>query len=264
MLGAIPAQAQDIPELAGGPGQRPLAVNPAPTATQKKAQAAADKLKASQAKLTQQADAQKAEQDRLDKVSADLAKLSSDLKTRQTKLDGQQTQLDARAATLAAEAKRLDKLAADLKSQQDANAVQLAQIRDAERKPPIAVAAPETEPPPLNAPTEPSRNPNSQPRDYASRDDSPSVRGGYSGGRPDYARVNMNLAEQTCIAAAQNAARARNYYSASYDTRPQLYNHEGLELRGEVRLEMQRGYRVFDSVCQVDADGNAQRFTFLR
>ena len=68
----------------------------------------------------------------------------------------------------------------------------------------------------------------------------------------------------SCIAASEDAARVQNFYSARYDVQPRFYEGRTLQVRGLMRVEDRRGYRILDTVCDVDADGEVERFAFLR
>lgn len=256
MLGAIPAAiAQEVPELEGAPGYRSAQQDAAARAeaqkkaaqqaAQKQAQTTADKLKADQAKIAQQAAAQKTEQAR-------LAKQAEDLRL-------QQARLDARAAELAAEEKRLTQLRAD----QQSEATRLAELtrqreRDAalrsERDTQTAALPPQEIIPPLNAPplrNEPAIDENDRRPETSPR-------------RPALARLDFGAARRSCVRAAEEEALDRDFYSARYDGSPSFYPNEGWEIRGRMRLEDRRGYLIVDSVCEVDSNSEVRHFAFLR
>jgi hypothetical protein len=86
----------------------------------------------------------------------------------------------------------------------------------------------------------------------------------YPGETRRQTQINFELARRSCMAFAQDEAVDRNFYSARYDGTPHLYRGDGPELRGRMRLEDRRGYLLVDSVCEVDDEGIAQRFAFLR
>jgi hypothetical protein len=277
MFGCLPvlapaAYAQETDELEGAPGwqkavkpapvqaQKPpppqkKAVPPAPTVVPKQAQVSADKLKAEQAKLAQLAEAQKAEQARLAKQAADLK--------------AQQARLDARAAELAAEEKRLAQLRIDQESAQ-AKLAQLAREREETAREAALHSERQRQTADLSAEAnravrpggDPDRNADEDAADDEASDDlrgaSPQTR------RPIYARFDFVAAERSCIRAGEDAALARNFYSARYDGAPSVFQDGGWELRGRMRLQDRRGYLLLDTVCEVDADGEAQRFVFLR
>ncbi len=64
--------------------------------------------------------------------------------------------------------------------------------------------------------------------------------------------------------AGDDEARARNFYSAEYNAKPYFSFGETWQVRGQMRLESRIGYKIVDTVCEVDEDGEAQRFAFLR
>jgi hypothetical protein len=303
MVLALAARAQEvIPELEGGPGSHPPPqASSKQTLTAKQAKAAADKLKAQQAKLAQQAIAQDAEQARLTKQAADLK--------------AQQAKLDARAAQLAMEEKRLAQLRAE---QETANTASLAEITrqkkavdqqttalHAEPKtkssaPPIALqskpdlqaadanagapidltkparlpsraampdaiekadaAGREAAPDRATAPEEPAAKVPDRPA-FAGKDESNEAS---ASPRALPARLDLEAARRSCVHAGENAALARRYYSARYDDAVRVYQDRGWKLRGRMRLESRRGDLSIDTICEVDADGQAQRFVFLR
>jgi len=78
------------------------------------------------------------------------------------------------------------------------------------------------------------------------------------------ARLDFATARRSCMRAGAEAAKERDFYSAQYDGAPHFYEGRRLELRGLMRLEDRRGYMIIDTVCEIDADGEAQRFAFLR
>ena len=43
-----------------------------------------------------------------------------------------------------------------------------------------------------------------------------------------------------------------------------LHGSGELQLRGAMRLEDRRGYVIVDTICEIDADGEALNFAFLR
>jgi len=258
MLGCLPAHGQEGEELEGAPGwqkaekhppvQNPIqkkpAVPAAQTQTPAQAQAAADRIKADQAKLAQQAEAQRAEQARLAQQAADLK--------------AQQARLEARAAELAAEERRLAQLRSD---QESAQAIALARRRG---------EAGGDEGGGDEAAREEALRSQRQTADLAGE-----ANGARSGGYPDrdaptetrrpgYARLDYNDARRSCARAGENAALARDFYSARYETEPRFYQDRGWELRGLMRLDDRRGYVLVDAVCRLDAEGEVQRFRFLR
>jgi len=241
LLGCLPAHAQEMPDLDGAPPPlkipapqvpksqpaKPKVVAPAPKPASKPSPVAVDKGSTVEARLAQQAASQKAEQVRLDKQAADLK--------------ARQASLDLRAAELAAEEKRL----ATQRVQQEAElAAQRAELaRDSEdvaRQ--LAQASAKTAPPAQSA----------------ARDVEPGAR------RYRDAGFDRELVLDSCIAASEDAARVQNFYSARYDVQPRFYEGRTLQVRGLMRVEDRRGYRILDTVCDVDADGEVERFAFLR
>ena len=77
------------------------------------------------------------------------------------------------------------------------------------------------------------------------------------------AGLDLAAAKRSCMLEAQSEARARNFFSASYDTEPRL-NQRTMELRGLMRLDDRRGYRLVDTVCELSPDGEAEYIDFLR
>lgn len=283
MVGCLPAYGQqEGEELEGAPGWQ-KAVKPAPVQkkpaapVQKKpaapvapartqaqppqqqktqAQAATDKAKADQAKLAQQAEAQKAER-------ASLARQTAELKALQARID-------ARVAELAAEEKRLERLRIDQETIQAAKLAELERQRDAtvqeeaqrsERQRQTADLSVEA-----NGAVRPGRDTGA---DDAEDNADINLRDGLPDARPEtrrplYARLDFENAERSCARAGEDAALARNFYSARYDSMPNIFQDGGWELRGRMRLQDRRGFLIVDTVCEVDADGEARRFAFLR
>lgn len=247
LLGCLPAYAQEIPELAGGPGSRAAEQEVArQIAAQNKA--AADKLKADQAKLAQQADAQKAEQVR-------LAKQAEDLKAREASLN-------ARAAELAAEERRLAEIETDQKSSNTATLADLIRETDeAGREKELRsqqAADRSTDADDLGAADASDGDREAR----VGADDDPAAQPGVRRVFP--ARLDFDTAFQSCSRAAEDEARDRNFYSARYDAEPTLYEYEGWELRGWMRLSDRRGYVRVRTVCELDHAGEVQYFAFLR
>jgi hypothetical protein len=269
-LGCLPASAQQVEELDGAPGyraaqdaqeqaarraeiqkqveraQKQAAQKQAAQkqAAAKQKQTAAGKAKSDQAQLAKQTEARKLEQAR-------LAKQAEDLKAQQAKLD-------ARAQELAAEEQRLAQLRKDIESEQAIREAELARLREeASRQPPILQEV-QTAEAPADASAFGAREEDDEAdSDYgltSSRD--LQARG--------FARANYYAAEASCARVARQRARERDFYSASYDGAPHFYQGRDLELRGRMRLEDRRGYLLVDTVCEVDTDGEARRFVFLR
>ncbi len=231
----VPALLQDVPELEGGPGSRPVAKpapakpqakpKTAPQTAQKPSPPAASRLKADEARLAEQVAAQKVEQTR-------LAQQAADLKSREAALD-------ARAAELAAEEKRLAQLRTDQEAQLAA--------RQAELTRQLALASERQQ-----QTAERDRDDDKLPED--SPDDRSPIR----------AALDLDAARRSCTLAGEDAAIERRFYSARYDSAPRFYEGRVFELRGLMRLEDRRGYMLVDTTCEVDADGEVQHFAFLR
>jgi hypothetical protein len=268
MLGCLPAYGQEGEELEGAPGwqktvkpapvQKKPAAPVAPIRTQTppqktQAQAPADKLKAEQVKLAQHAEAQKAEQARLAKQAAELKAL--------------QARIDARAAELAAEEKRLAQLRADQEAEQASKLAALDRERDEAGREETSRSRRQTadlsvEPNGVRPDGEPDRNAGDDETADDAIDDLPDATPKTR--RPVYARLDFENAERSCARAGEDAALARNFYSARYDSMPNIFQDGGWELRGRMRLQDRRGFLIVDTVCEVDADGEAQHFAFLR
>src|SRR5690242_17985121 len=76
---------------------------------------------------------------------------------------------------------------------------------------------------------------------------------------------DFQIAQRTCSRAGIQEAWNRNFYSAQYDGGPRFeYGLRGWELRGKMRLQNNRGYSYVNTVCEVNRNGNAGRFDFLR
>lgn len=236
-LMAAPAFAQEVPELDGAPGplrlpstpkpvEKPPAAKPKPVApAAPKANTTASISKAEQARRDREADALRLERVRLDKQAADLK--------------ARQAQLEARAADIAAREKNIAARESELKADRE----QLA--RDTEDVARQLAAAARTETP-AASPAPASRR--DEPRD----------------GRFGYAAIDRDAAIDACVDASSDAARVQNFYSARYDVEPRLYEGRYLQVRGLMRIEDRRGYRILDTLCEVDRDGEVQRFVFLR
>lgn len=252
LLACAPAHGQEVPELDGAPPPLkipapqvpkpkpipPKVVAPAPAAkpAAKPSQAAAE-AKAAEALLAQQAEAQKAERTRLEKEAADLK--------------ARQATLDARAAELAAEEKRL---AAERADHEAELAVQQADLK--RRQDELARQSP---PVPAQGIEQAAKVGDDDPA--FEEDDAPVTP---SPRRFRQARLDFATARRSCTRAGVEAARERDFYTAQYDGAPHFYEGRRLELRGLMRLEDRRGYMIVDTVCEVDPDGEARNFAFLR
>lgn len=252
LLACAPAHGQEVPELDGAPPPLkipapqvakpkpvpPKVVTPAPAAKPavKPSQTAAE-AKAAEALLAKQAEAQKAERIRLEKEAADL-------KTRQATLD-------ARAAELAAEEKRL---ATERAKHEAELAAQQADLK--RRQDELARQSPPT---PAQGIEQAAK---------AGDDDAPAFEEDDTPAPPPrrfrQARLDFATARRSCTRAGVEAARDRDFYSARYDGAPHFYEGRRMELRGLMRLEDRRGYMIVDTVCEIDADGEARNFAFLR
>lgn len=249
LLGSLPAHAQDMPELDGAPGPlnipKPAPVQPKPAqpkpSTVRPAQSKPVATKTTQPKpvipaaSTADAARLKATEDRLAKQAdaqateaARLSKLAADLNTRQASLDARAAAIDADEKRLAGQETALVAKQAEL-DRKLADASKTAPDRQLATRDDALV-------PPLN--TQPGRT------------------------RRD-AGLDLAAAKRSCMLEAQSEARARNFFSASYDTEPRL-NQRTMELRGLMRLDDRRGYRLVDTVCELSPDGEAEYIDFLR
>jgi hypothetical protein len=258
MLSCLPAYAQEV-ELEGAPGYRAAQEQAArqaaaqkqaaqKQAAQKQAQAAADKVKADQAKLARQTETQKAEQARLAKQAEDL--------------DAREAKLKARAAELAAEEKRLAQAREDLETEQANARAELARLREETGRPAPAEVEIAESSGEASQPAGGNASAEDEPNAVEEGDDWRVAPGGDR--RRTLVRANFDQAERSCTRAAQGRALDRGFYSARYDGPPHIYEDGGLELRGRMRLQDRRGYMLVDTVCEVDGEGEARRFIFLR
>lgn len=179
-----------------------------------------------------------AEADRLKAEQVRLTKQAETQKAEQLRLDRQAAELkaeaarlDTRAAGIAAEEKRL----AQLRTQQDADYTQ--KLAELERQ---RIATP--------------------PVQSASIPDAPPPR---ATTRPRAARINYEAARRACTRAGMNEALDRDFYSARYETAPQLFERER-ELRGLMRMDDRRGYLLVDTICELDDAGAVMHFEMLR
>lgn len=253
LLACAPAHGQEVPELDGAPPPlkipapqvakpkpvAPKVVTPAPAAkpASKPSQTAAE-AKAAEALLAKQAEAQKAERVRLEKEAADLK--------------ARQATLDARAAELAAEEKRLATERADHEAEIATQQADLKRRQDElARQSPPAPAQGIGQAAKVGDDDDPAFEEDDTPV-------TPSPR------RFRQARLDFATARRSCTRAGVEAARERDFYSAQYDGAPHFYEGRRMELRGLMRLEDRRGYMIVDTVCEIDADGEARNFAFLR
>lgn len=233
-LMAAPAFAQELPELDGAPGplkipSTPKPVEKPPAAKPKpvapKTTAATASSRAEEARLDREAEALRLERVRLDRLAADLKSRQAQIDTRATDIAAKEKDLAARERELAADKEQLARDTEDV-------ARQLAAAARTET--PVASPAP------------------------ASRRDEPRDR------RFGYEVVDREGAIDACSDASVDAARVQNFYSARYDVEPRLYEGRYLQVRGLMRVEDRRGYRILDTLCELDRDGEVQRFVFLR
>lgn len=251
LLACAPAYGQEVPELDGAPPPlkipapqvakpkpvAPKVVTPAPAAKPAaKPSQTATEAKAAEAVLAKQAEAQKAERARLDKEAADLK--------------ARQATLDARAAELVAEERRLAAERADHEAQLAAQQADLERRQDelARQAPPVPAQGIE--------------------QAAKAGDDDPAIAEDDTPVTPPprrfrQARLDFATARRSCTRAGVEAARERDFYSAQYDGAPHFYEGRRMELRGLMRLEDRRGYMIVDTVCEVDAEGEARNFAFL-
>jgi hypothetical protein len=186
-------------------------------------------LKSEQARLARQAEAQKAEQTRLARQAQDLAAREARLKVRE--------------AELAAEEKRLTELEANLKADGAATLADLIRETDSAREEAALRRA--------------------QPEEDASAPGD--IEDAETPARPlEYAGIDFERAERACARAGEDAAQARNFYSARYDSEPRLQRNGGWQLFGWMRLMDRRGYIVVRTVCALDESGGVQHFAILR
>ena len=244
----LPAFAQEMPELEGAPG--PLRIPPPfVKAPAEKAPAAKPKAVAPVApKPAAKASISKAEEARRDREAEDLRLERVRLDKQAAELKSRQALLDARAADVAAKEKGV----AEREKELAEDKAQLA--RDTEDVARQLAHAAQTEPArPASAPAAapalaPAVERRVEPRDRQ-----------YS-----YDAVDHDYAIDVCVDASRDAARVQNFYSASYDVQPRFYEGRYLQVRGMMRVEDRRGYRILDTLCEVDRDGDVQRFVFLR
>lgn len=233
LLASLPAHAQEMPELEGAPPPLniPRTSTPKPKIVAPAPKPAAPKVVQPVA-TAKQVEAMKAERVALDKRAAEL-------KTQQAGLDARAADLAAREKQLAEQgARQQEELAAqraDLKRQREALDKQMADVsargaQVAERDPLPEVSKKTATPPRRDA----------------------------DGG------LNLVAARKSCMLAAEDAAERRNFYSVTYDEAPYFFQTRTLQLRGAMRVEDRRGYMILDTVCEVDRDGEALNFAFLR
>lgn len=251
MLAGAPALTQEMPELDGAPG--PLRIPaPAPKPVEKapvaKAPVAKPKPVTPAAPKVATASVSKAEEARLDREAEELRLERVRLDKQAAELKSRQALLDARAADIAAKEKGM---AAREKELADDKAQLARDTEDVARQ--LAAAVRTEQPKPAAAPA-PTPAPS---RAVERRVDPRDRRYGYEG-------LDHEIALDACIDASGDAARVQNFYSARYDVEPSFYEGRYLQVRGMMRVEDRRGYRILDTLCEVDRDGDVQRFVFLR
>ncbi len=249
----LPALAQEMPELEGAPGPLrippPVVKEPAVKEPPEKVPVAKPKAVVPVApKPTVTASVSKAEQARLDREAEDLRlerarldKQAAELKSRQALLDARAADVAAKEKGVAAREKELAEDKAQLARDTEDVARQLAHA--ARTEPARPASAPVAAPAPA-----PAVERRVEPRDR----------------QYTYDAVDHDYALDVCIDASRDAARVQNFYSASYDVQPRFYEGRYLQVRGMMRVEDRRGYRILDTLCEVDRDGDVQRFVFLR
>jgi len=227
LLACMPAYGQEMPELDGAPPPLNIPKTPAP---KPKAVTPAPKAATPKPKVTQPAVSaakQNEAQARLDRQAAELKALQASLDVRAADLAGREKQLAEQGAR---QQEELVAQRADLKRQREALDRQVAEASD--RGAQVAEAPEES-------------------RKTVTQRDRP-------GG------LNLAAAQRSCTLAAEDVAERRNFYSAEYDEAPYFFQTRTLQLRGAMRLEDRRGYVIVDTVCELDRDGEALNFAFLR
>jgi len=233
---AVPAFAQSNSELLGGPGQQAAQEEAARRAAARKvedqlaqararAKRQADQAAADQAAVDRQADARKAEDARLARQAEDLEAL--------------ETRLKAKEEELAAEEERLAQLRAEIEDEPE--------IAEAPGEP----RYPSPERPSLDGPL-----PERPLQEWPALDD-----------RPVPMRLDASI--RSCAYAGEDRALSRDYISARYVRPPRLYRRQDTfdelwQLRGVMRLEEWEGYRLTDTICELDRNGRVQFFSFVR
>lgn len=258
MFAGLPAVAQevpvqDMPELDGAPPPLKIpAAKPKPKIVVPKPAPA----KPAQGKQTQ-VKPETAKAKPAQTVAADKAKVAQ---AADDKLKAAQSELAKQAEAQGAEKARLDKQAADLKAQQDSLEARIALLSAREkgvedREADLAAQKAELD---------------RQRKDVAAQaaklaaveDDRPKA-------GPDvrtYSQTSLDRgrAVAACERAGDDEARARNFYSAEYNGPPHVYFGQTWQVRGQMRIEGRIGYKIIDTVCDIDEDGEAERFAFLR
>lgn len=230
LLAGAPALAQEMPELEGAPG--PLKIPP-PVVKSKPVAPKTITTTGAAAKAEDARREREAENLRLERVRLD--KQAAELKTRQELLDARAADLAAKEKSVAAREKELAEDKAQLARDTEDVARQLAHAARTE----MPAAAP-------------------APAPVAARRVEPSER------RFGYDAIDHDYALDVCVDASRDAARVQNFYSARYDVEPRFHEGRYLQVRGMMRVEDRRGYRILDTLCEVDGEGDVQRFVFLR
>lgn len=238
-----------MPELDGGPPPLKIpAAKPKPkVSAPKPAPAKPTEARQAQVKQTQA----KPEAAKAKVVAADRKPPADD------KLKVTQSQLAKQAEAQDAEKARLERQAAELKAQQDSLEARIAMLSAREkgvedREADLAAQKAELD---------------RQRKDLAAQAAKLAAADGDE--RPEapvYNRTSLDRsrAVEACERAGDDEARARNFYSAEYNAKPYFSFGQTWQVRGQMRLESRIGYKIVDTICEVDEDGEAQRFVFLR
>ena len=254
LLASLPAIAQevparDMPELDGAPPPLKIpAAKPKPKApTPKPAPAKPAPAKQTQIKP------ETAKPKPAPAMAVDKAKPAAPA---DDKLKAARSQLAKQAEAQSAEKARLDKRAADLKAQQDNLEARIALLSAREkgvedREADLAAQKAELD--------RQRKDMAAQAAKLAAADDD----------QPDehtYSRTGLDRgrAVAACERAGDDEARARSYYSAEYNSAPYFSFGQTWQVRGQMRIEGRIGYKIVDTVCDIDEDGEARRFAFLR
>ncbi|MFT3723923.1 MAG: hypothetical protein QM773_10080 [Hyphomonadaceae bacterium] len=255
VLASLPAvaqevPAQDMPELDGAPPPLKIPVaKPKSKVTAPKV-APAKPVPAKQTQVKPEA----AKPKTAPIVAADKTKPAAPA---DDKLKAAQLQLAKQAEAQTAEKTRLDKQAADLRAQQDSLEARITLLSAREkgvedREADLAAQKAELD--------RQRKDVAAQAAKLAAADD---------GDKPEtktYSRTGLDRgrAVEACERAGDDEARARSYYSAEYNSAPYFSFGQTWQVRGRMRIEGRIGYKIVDTVCDIDEDGEAQRFTFLR
>lgn len=262
MLAGLPAVAQevparDVPELDGAPPPLKIpAAKPKPKVVAPKAAPEKPTPKPTPAKQTQ-VKPETAKAKPVQTVAADKAKVAQ---AADDKLKAAQLQLAKQAEAQGAEKARLEKQAADLKAQQDSLEARIALLSAREkgvedREADLAAQMAELDRQRKDVAAQAAKL-------AAAKDDWPNA-------GPDVRTYSQTILDRdravaACERAGDDEARARSYYSAEYNEAPRFYFGQTWQVRGQMRIEGRIGYKIIDTVCDIDEDGEAERFAFLR